>query len=624
MILKADDLKLFQKGLILIAVPVMFEFIFVAALSILRQQAEHDAQLARHSTAISQAASEISVANWKTERALIFYAVSSMPSLDNVAGSPQVAEEQFNRSIGEIKENLQLLEGLVKDNPIQEANFKQLQPIALRLLHAWETVRQQPGSGTYSGNYMMLVRMPALRAALIELEKELFIAASRIARTEKEHDYLEAAAHSRQLVEQCIDFGLLVNVALAIGLAFFFSKQISGRLAVITDNALRFSKEEQLHPTLAGSDEIGQLDEVFHSMAAALSEAARKERMLIRNALDVICSIDKDGRFVSVSPASRRVWGYEPEELIGRLQAEIVADDLVETLRKEKKLIADKSTAHIESRVERKDGGIIHTSWSAIWSETDQELFCVAHDISDRKEMERMKQEFVSMVSHDLRAPLTSVLAFHEFLSTGLFGTLSPDGEVELAAADGNIQSLINLINNLLDLEKLAAGEMELKLELIPLSCLIEDSISAVSTFAEQRKIPIKCSGPDLEVEIDGERVKRVLVNLLSNAIKFSPPNATVSLETLQGAGWVELRVADCGRGIPEEQREKIFQKYKQGDDISDNSEKKTIGLGLPISKSIIEAHSGKIGVDSEVGKGSTFWFRLPMSHQKTEQGNCN
>jgi PAS domain S-box-containing protein len=166
-----------------------------------------------------------------------------------------------------------------------------------------------------------------------------------------------------------------------------FSHKITERLRILTDNTFRLARSETLHPADTSTDEIGHLDRVFHDMANALVEAARKERAVVQHALDVICSVDAEGHFTAVSPASTQVWGYSPEELIGTKFFDMVADeDLTETHVSFARIRDDEiEPAPFESKVRRKDGSFVHILWSAYWAPSEQSMFCVAHDITERK-----------------------------------------------------------------------------------------------------------------------------------------------------------------------------------------------------------------------------------------------
>ena len=238
----------------------------------------------------------------------------------------------------------------------------------------------------------------------------------------------------------------------------------------------------------------------------------------------------------------------------------------------------------------------------------------VVEDVTERLEVERLKNEFLAMVSHDLRTPLTSVQAFFQMLTTGVYGQFTDQGIKKVASAERNVERLLRLVNDLLDIEKLESGTVELNTEEVELSTVLERSIEAVRSFAESGSVTLESTVPITKVHVDAERVVQVLVNLLSNAIKYSPVDGkvTVSVEDA-GNTFVTVLVSDEGPGIPELHRKAIFERFKQIKD-TDAVYKKGSGLGLAIAQQIVRVHGGEIGVNSEEGKGSSFWFTLPRA----------
>ncbi len=229
------------------------------------------------------------------------------------------------------------------------------------------------------------------------------------------------------------------------------------------------------------------------------------------------------------------------------------------------------------------------------------------------KEVEEMKQQFVAMVSHDLRTPLTSVCGFLELLQHGAYGSLSEQGQKRTQLAERNISRLISLINDLLDMEKLESGRLELIPENIPLEPVVIRSIEAVRVFAEQHKVNLLSDPMDCTVYADGNRLIQVLVNLISNAVKFSPVDGNITISAKPAGDFIEVRVTDQGCGVPKSYHETIFERFRQVR-ATDATQKGGTGLGLAICKAIVEQHGGRIGVESEDGKGSTFWFSVPVN----------
>lgn len=227
------------------------------------------------------------------------------------------------------------------------------------------------------------------------------------------------------------------------------------------------------------------------------------------------------------------------------------------------------------------------------------------------EELDRRKQEFVSMISHDLRTPLTSILGTIALLERGIFGSLNENGNKRVRDSELSIRQLIKLINDLLDIDKLESGRFELFIQNLEFSELIERSIDTVRSFAEQNEITIVSQVSSLKLDCDADRMQQVLVNLLSNAVKFSPAGSTVLIEArIKSDDWVEIAVKDQGRGIPKEKIDAVFDRFKQVEE-ADGRKKGGTGLGLAICKAILEEHGGSIGVESEPGKGSIFFLRL-------------
>src|SRR5262249_33120962 len=209
----------------------------------------------------------------------------------------------------------------------------------------------------------------------------------------------------------------------------------------------------------------------------------------------------------NVSPACAQVWGYSADELIGKRYLTLVLpEDAEATVAYTTEAKTKPTTLPLENRIKRKNGEVAYMLWSIVWSEAEKTFFCVVHDTTERQEIERLKQEFVSMVSHELRSPLNSVLAFLNMLPEGVYGKLSEQGLKKAQVANRNIERLIKLINDLLDVEKLESGRLVLHFAPTEIARVIERATEAVRGLAEKEKITIEAADISVAIDADEER----------------------------------------------------------------------------------------------------------------------
>ena len=325
---------------------------------------------------------------------------------------------------------------------------------------------------------------------------------------------------------------------------------------------------------------------------------------------------DDRGVIQLVNPAAEKIFGYTADEMVGQhlimLMPEMADDDRARFLRQARQKARGRVT---EWEGRRKNGEIFPFELSFYEFNTPEGRRFAGNvrDLSERREVDKLKKEFISTVSHELRTPLTSIRGSLRLLAGGAFGELSREAVEMVLVADRNTVRLLELINDILDLEKLDSGRIEMHFAAQPLSAVFERALESVMTFAAQQQISLRLQPTTATVLGDGDRLVQVLVNLLSNAIKFSPAGSAVIISATAQHGEVEVRVQDHGRGIPAAFLGKVFEPFRQVE-ASDDRQKGGTGLGLTICRNIIEQHHGTIGVDSEEGRGSTFWFRLPAA----------
>jgi signal transduction histidine kinase len=238
------------------------------------------------------------------------------------------------------------------------------------------------------------------------------------------------------------------------------------------------------------------------------------------------------------------------------------------------------------------------------------QLDIVMHDVvSNLRKAEQRKQDFLSMISHDLRSPLTALQANLSLIAKQ--PAIPDDTQQRVVRGKRSIARMIELISQLLDFEKIEAGMLNIHKEACDLKPILESAIESVKDLALDRNIEIECAANSLDIMADKQRLTQVLTNLLANAIQHSPVRGHISIAVEDKPQSVRVSVQDNGTGIDKEAQSQIFDRFVQvhSDDVRTSQ---GTGLGLPICKALVEAHGGTIGVISEVGAGSSFWFTIP------------
>ncbi len=488
--------NLSQKGLILVVIPLFVQLVASLCLSELLNRAEEQGHRVDRSRQVTSDALRIATELYDAEFAMYDYVDYVF---QNQQGSPRLSKafEAKARVLPyRIKQLKRLAKGSEKERMIvQNYCASVVDLLQLLLLDLKPTL----DSGNIQGGFAL--------GALMAYNSKFLPAVGQHLKDLVEYEKKDSALHTqvaekRELARSGLIFFLLLDVFVVCMLLIYFNRGAVARFAVLTDNTLRFARQEKLNPPLSGSDEFAGLDRVFHEMADAMEKSKKREAELLQ-----------------------------------------------------------------------------------------------------------MKKEIMAMVSHDLRSPLNSLQLVLQMLKSNSYGVLNEQGMNRVEASGESVSRLIRMINDLLDLEKLEAGKLELELRDLPIQVLIERSVEALEALASSKNIEINYQDNGLEIKGDGDRIIQVITNILSNAIKFSPENSEIDIESKLLAAYVEIRIKDRGPGIPPEFREQIFDRYSQ---LRSEMSAKGSGLGLAICRLIIEMHGGSVGVDELEGGGSAFWFKVP------------
>ena len=348
----------------------------------------------------------------------------------------------------------------------------------------------------------------------------------------------------------------------------------------------------------------------------ALIASERTCRQAIENAVNGMALVSPDGRWLKVNKALCQLLGYAEADLLANDMASITHPD--DRLREEQLLAGiwddEAGMRQFEKRFVHCRGMEISVlqSVSVVRNSDDSPHYLVVQmlDLTEARRMDRMKSEFISTVSHELRTPLTSIRGSLGLIAQPFAGQLSAAGRELIEIAGENCERLIALINDILDIDKIASGEMRLDMAVHEAAGLVERAVKANAAYADKFGIAIHLGvlPPGLLLRVDETRFSQVMANLLSNAAKFSGTAPAIDVGMALVDGRIRISVTDHGEGIAEEFRARIFGKFAQADS-STARRKEGTGLGLHISRQLIEKMDGQIGFDSEVGVGTTFWI---------------
>jgi PAS domain S-box-containing protein len=351
----------------------------------------------------------------------------------------------------------------------------------------------------------------------------------------------------------------------------------------------------------------------------SLRESEERFRLLAESAFEGI-AISIDGIIKEVNQEFCRMFGYQYEDVIGRHAMEFAEPDSRTTVSTQ--IITESETLYQTTGL-RKDGSTFDIE---IWGRRihlngRKARVAAVRDITERRRIEQMKDEFIAVVNHELRTPLTSIHGALGLMVSGVAGPLTATGQSMSEVAHRNAQRLLNLINDLLDIQKIEAGKMTFTLGPVEFNALIANSVQSMEGYGATLDVRFEFEAGQNPIWLhsDADRLTQVMVNLLSNAAKFSPSAGVVQVAIKESAGEVRVEVRDYGTGIPLDFQSRIFQKFAQADASSTRAVNGT-GLGLSICKAILDNLGGTIGFETQPGHGTTFYFELPMAPETSNR----
>jgi PAS domain S-box-containing protein len=400
-----------------------------------------------------------------------------------------------------------------------------------------------------------------------------------------------------------------VNVAIAYRLSNVFA----------SGYRLRYAYSELTDDYRALNERLGDQLLEMQEASRQIEASGRKLALFADRAPIAVLEIDVDGRIQQINPAAELLFGYAPAELRQQPIDRLVAPELQAAFRQQwQTLIENRSPLLAQLiRNQRRDGIEISCEWTVtpLVNSDGRVLSVVAQgrDMSSQLEAERMKKEFTSTLSHELRTPLTSIIGSLQLVNSGAIAEVEKDILELTVIAERNGQRLLDLINDLLDVEKIRAGKFDIRPERLAIDDVLNEALVLNRAFAERYGVKLRSthSLPAAQVVADRKRLLQVLTNLISNAAKFSPEGETVQVALAKRGDRVRVEVQDRGPGIPEEFRARIFSRFSQADSAAARQKGGT-GLGLAICKHLIELMNGQIGFQDRPEGGSIFWIEIP------------
>lgn len=442
----------------------------------------------------------------------------------------------------------------------------------------------------------------------------------------------KAMFHSKESVikssQKSMDAIIVISTISVIGgfaVAWISLKKFLNPLYTLRDN-IKALKEGELdkQTKIVSEDEIGELSKEFNDMTRRLLQfeqstlgklLAEKNKSLaiVKSISDPILVMDIDYKILLINDAFEKLFNIEEKNILNKYFLEVIRNgELYDYI---------KNIYNIEEKVQQKIFYFNHCNkdyyYNVLVTNLKQEedkrygLVVLFQNITELKEIEKLKGDFIATVSHEFKTPITSIMMGASLIGDKAAGGLNKKQKEILSTITEETEKLLNLVNNLLNLYKLESKKSVFKIEECSIEAIIENSIKSFANEAIERNINLQYNiiGDNFNVRVDFDKTAWVLNNLIANALKFTNPGDEILIRSFIKENNICISVKDTGCGIPENYVEKVFEKFVQ----VEGTEHRGTGLGLAIAKEIVEAQGGEIWCESKIGQGSTFTFTLPL-----------
>lgn len=385
----------------------------------------------------------------------------------------------------------------------------------------------------------------------------------------------------------------------------------------------RFKKEFEGKVTAETTDldALALVEYLLKLQEYELADLREREQTLVDFTDEMLCTLDKNLRIIYANDTLIRNSGYTREDLQGKLFIDLIAVDQKDYAgRYVSDARASRKEKSFEGALRRKDGFTVEMNWQVEFSEGNNFFFCTARDISAQRAGERTQRQFLRLLDEEFKLPLTAIQGAFSMLRIGAYGTLPEQVLLRSNSIEKTTSKLIRVVSDIVDLELVENGKMELRIDDFPISVITEQALDAVQTAAEQKNISLKITNNRTRITADSERLLRVIVNMLSTGIYFSFENTSLIVEVFEQDSAVELQIKCHGRAISQSEHSRLFDRSKIG--ASESTISSGVIMAMSVSKGIIEKHGGTLQLQSIEGKGLIIGCRIPKIQRDGVKGS--
>ncbi len=611
------SLSLRFKGLLVVLLLLAMELLFVGCHVWLLQEAELESRKQETAKEVIARATDMLQSLYDAGDSVAKYLVSHDP--EGIRRYEQ-ARQQIPDEINWIKEH-------IKDDKSQLAL---LEKIETSVTAGMNTLAEMRAITDKEAQFVAMQYAVKLRAKVQKNMEGLIHDLIDFLNTEKK---IESASPKvlqtqRDMIKYLLWAGVALNIVVAFALALLFVRSITSRLTIVEDNSLRLRQRKPLRAPLSGDDEIALLDQAFHKMShslrgeEALVQASEEQVQTIIDQMPIGLAIiqtsntenDKNEEIEYANPTLEKMLGFKSGAMVGTkvashflipgpkpapLQDSSLIEGIVDLIAAKK----DLSQIPVEFSVTDVSLGQL--------TEQNKQLATVI-DVTEKREIEKMKEAFLAMVSHDLRTPLTSVAGFLHMLPMGVYGELNNAIVASTKVAEDEVEHLIALINDLLDLEKLRAGQLDLRMSQFDLEDIIDSSVDALYSLADALIVSVIFEGCEGKIAADQERLQQAITKTLEGLLRLCEPGDTINISVtmvvtnLKKAYTIAFNSEKIG--LQNTVLAKLFEPFQP---IELPSGSISLGLRLPLAQAIVHSHGGTCGASQHSG-GLSLWLTLP------------